>query len=88
MSENPCTSVDASLYPSKSELFDVVLSAGLDIMTRAPSRMLKQVASTSRLFQEVASNLLKEKESEIHAKAEEGHKDVISILGESRLPLA
>ncbi|KAI0800953.1 cytochrome P450 [Fomes fomentarius] len=77
--------VDTLSYPSKFELFFRTVwyylpDWVLNIMMRAPSRMLKRVASTSRLFQEVTSNLLKEKESEIHAKAEEGHKDVLSIL--------
>ena len=36
---------------------------------------------TSRTFREVADQLLREKAGDISAKAEEGYKDVMTILG-------
>ena len=53
----------------------------IDILKQAPTRELKRVASTSRLFREIAGNLLREKGSEVKEKAEEGFKDVLSVLG-------
>ena len=89
-SERRITSVDAALYPSAGSIlfrtmWHYLPDWVLDILKRSPNRMLKRAGETSRLFREVAGRLLKEKESEMNAKAEDGHKDVLSILGMFRL---
>ncbi|KAI0715286.1 cytochrome P450 [Earliella scabrosa] len=77
--------VDAALHPSAGSIlfrtmWHYLPDWVIDILKRSPNRMLKRAAETSSLFREVAGRLLKEKESEMNAKAEDGHKDVLSIL--------
>ncbi|RPD64885.1 cytochrome P450 [Lentinus tigrinus ALCF2SS1-7] len=77
--------LDSTLYQSKLKLFYRIMWHYLpdwviNILMNAPTRELKRVRSTSRLFREVAGNLLREKGSEAKEKAEEGYKDVLSIL--------
>ena len=85
-------SIDSSLYPSKPKLLYRLVWHYLpvwilDIVVNSPTREFNRIRSTSRLFREVAANLLQEKSSQAQDKAEEGHKDVLSILGESQCGL-
>ncbi len=82
----PVISIDSSLYPTKLKLFYRTMwhylpDWVLDILEYTPTRELKRVRETSRLFRQVAEDLLREKGSEVQDRAEEGHKDVLSILG-------
>ncbi|KAI0721330.1 cytochrome P450 [Cerioporus squamosus] len=77
--------IDSSLYTTKLKFFyrtvwHYLPDWVLEILKYTPTRELKRVHSTSRLFREVAGNLLREKGSEVKERAEEGYKDVLSIL--------
>ncbi|RPD81958.1 cytochrome P450 [Lentinus tigrinus ALCF2SS1-7] len=77
--------VDSAMYPTKPKLFFRILwnylpDRVLDILVLTPTRELQRIWRTSRLFKEVSGKLLQEKGSEVQEKAEEGHKDVLSIL--------
>ena len=54
----------------------------IDMLKKIPSKQVARVMQTSRTFREVADQLLREKAGDISAKAEEGYKDVMTILGE------
>lgn len=79
-------SVDSTLYPSKLKFFYRLMwhyfpDWVLNILQYTPTRELKRVRSTSRLFREVAGDLLRKKGSELQERAQEGYKDALSILG-------